>query len=1076
MARTVYKLSGGWWTTTPLVLNRVLTSEVWGPTSCKWYVQYSTNIGVIVSRYTPQIGEWVANNFSATVPPSEASSLPLTWSPSNGESVYINYGATETYNIVTQYLLTGASDGNGYTNISANYYVDAGTRVGNIIATPHAHYKFDRWQDDVRSNPRSFTVNQDTTLTAYFVRNEWYVTATAGTGGSASGSGWGSPSKKVTLKATPNTGAGYSFVGWSLNGSIISGSATYDYYPSNDVTIQAVFTKDVWDAIPKCRNENGPPYDVCATCEPNGLGQCGVRNLTTGGGFSVIKVAAKKNDQIQFQATLLKPDQAAFYMWRSSHPNDIPDSTNNPVTITMPEHNFTYSAWFKYKYYNLKVTVEGGDFGDANIIVSGTPYKQINVWHHWNATIVAVPKDEPTSIGIFEGWFAKGYTPGDDPISTALELPLTYQGFDAQEIVAKFSEGIATDVTTAVEGEDGEAEDEGCEINITTPANGDGQYYIGKEIAFEIVPAVGFVLHQLQMKVDGESVSNLTVGATNLIKAEWGLPSTWKWGDELRFPLPDEIEVTAVFIYESFVIGYSKHEATPAGRGLVEAYVSEDNDVSDDDDPYDGESPITYGNYVLLVATPGGTDVAKGWFRATEDGLVPVVTGGMLTTEVTQNETFVAKFGNTIAVAGDSDGTAQVKLATEDTWDDTVDFVYGESVTIKAVPNETKYFSHWKNSSSETMIGWGVTVTFAPTDGETYTAVFRSEKKPCYIRLANSNEHQGDGALTLSVPAGNTITEITLNEYISGISSDLGVPRFQDPMQGLGTSEPTTTSAYFVTDDTCMVTLQCEVIKANARFVDWSQRGIEIIATQNGDRWRPEITLTPFSTDTVTDFFVTDHVEFVADYYEPGEQKIILRFGSGSNSTMGTLSLEPQGRIPEKNPVSGLIMEDVEFDAIALPANGYRFVGWYEDSECIFLLSESSRFTQVAGSSSKNSLYAAFVADTNAVYKWEGSNENKMAIWRSKRFVAARPVNLSSARVYADGYPATLMVHYASSPDSPTSVQNRAVISVGSQDSRRLPMLRPEKYMEIEIVTSATIQEISVSTSMTGILLTGKNT
>jgi hypothetical protein len=77
---------------------------------------------------------------------------------------------------------------------------------------------------------------------------------------------------------------------------------------------------------------------------------------------------------------------------------------------------------------------------------------------------------------------------------------------------------------------------------------------------------------------------------------------------------------------------------------------------------------------------------------------------------------------------------------------------------------------------------------------------------------------------------------------------------------------------------------------------------------------------------------------------------------------------------------------------------------------------------------------------------------------------------MSSARLYADGYPVTLVVYKSSSPDAPMNNANVAGIIIGNQDARRLPMRRPEKYIEIEVRGDDTITGVAVASAMEGLL------
>lgn len=104
-----------------------------------------------------------------------------------------------------------------------------------------------------------------------------------------------------------------------------------------------------------------------------------------------------------------------------------------------------------------------------------------------------------------------------------------------------------------------------------------------------------------------------------------------------------------------------------------------------------------------------------------------------------------------------------------------------------------------------------------------------------------------------------------------------------------------------------------------------------------------------------------------------------------------------------------------------------------------------------------------------SIVAWEESNINKTMIWRSKRIQIEKPLNLSSTQIYADSYPIKLLIDSASSPDKPTIEKNHVEINVTNQDARRLPMRRPEKFIEIEVQSNNAITDIKLSTAMGGL-------
>ena len=105
--------------------------------------------------------------------------------------------------------------------------------------------------------------------------------------------------------------------------------------------------------------------------------------------------------------------------------------------------------------------------------------------------------------------------------------------------------------------------------------------------------------------------------------------------------------------------------------------------------------------------------------------------------------------------------------------------------------------------------------------------------------------------------------------------------------------------------------------------------------------------------------------------------------------------------------------------------------------------------------------------DKPRLVAWEDDDSVKKLTWRSKRIQTEKPLNLSSAQIYADGYPVKLIINSASSPDEPIEVgKNKVEVDIKSQDARRLPMRRPEKFIEVEVQSEYPINTIKLSTSM----------
>ena len=159
--------------------------------------------------------------------------------------------------------LTRVSGNNGYVqarlrNVTGYYYnvtanaspLNSGSITGTgsfgkgasvtLEAEPISSYSFLNWTNEgtveSSSNPYTFTVNGDTTLTANFELNYTITLSYDNTLGSAS---YILDGETAQLTATADDDA--QFLGWYVNSALISNQATYYYVITGDVTIEARF-------------------------------------------------------------------------------------------------------------------------------------------------------------------------------------------------------------------------------------------------------------------------------------------------------------------------------------------------------------------------------------------------------------------------------------------------------------------------------------------------------------------------------------------------------------------------------------------------------------------------------------------------------------------------------------------------------------------------------------------------------------------------------------------------------------------------------------------------------------------
>ena len=162
-------------------------------------------------------------------------------------AVWVYFTVEETTEPTTQYYISISAGANGSVNSSEiNGYHDAGT-VLNLVATPDEGYRFVQWSDGNLQADRSLVLMQDTYLTASFELIpqvvEYTVTVNGADGGTTNlyGTHTYEENSIITLLATPDEG--YEFTKWILvNGDTFADNPLF-YTVTENVTIIPVFTK-----------------------------------------------------------------------------------------------------------------------------------------------------------------------------------------------------------------------------------------------------------------------------------------------------------------------------------------------------------------------------------------------------------------------------------------------------------------------------------------------------------------------------------------------------------------------------------------------------------------------------------------------------------------------------------------------------------------------------------------------------------------------------------------------------------------------------------------------------------------
>jgi outer membrane protein assembly factor BamB len=200
----------------------------------------SHNFGSSVTiSATPDSGYYFTGWTGSGVSDANASTTTVTIS--GDQSVQASFALIPAGNFVVQL--------NANPSSSASALTGAGTyspnQVIQISASPNAGYSFQNWSGgtfaDANSATTTVTVSQDLNLTANFLGTNHQLNVSAGTGGTATGSGSFAFGYTAQISATPGTG--YSFQKWDGNLTFSNPfSATTTVTVTQDANLSASFS------------------------------------------------------------------------------------------------------------------------------------------------------------------------------------------------------------------------------------------------------------------------------------------------------------------------------------------------------------------------------------------------------------------------------------------------------------------------------------------------------------------------------------------------------------------------------------------------------------------------------------------------------------------------------------------------------------------------------------------------------------------------------------------------------------------------------------------------------------------
>ncbi|MBR0176244.1 MAG: choice-of-anchor J domain-containing protein [Bacteroidales bacterium] len=238
------------------------------------------------------------------------------------------YTATFSQGGGTYYTVSGhvSPAGSGYVSGTGTYA--AGTIV-TLKANANKGYTFDHWNDGNTENPRTFTLNNNMSFTAYFTADQYTITANANpsNGGTVTGGGTYSFGATATLQASPNKS--FTFVRWNDGDASNPRTVTV----TEDATYTALFVSGLSSL-----------FTVTVTSNDETLG------TTSGSG------QYPSGSSIQIRA--IPYAMANFVKWSDGN-------TDNPRNVTV-NSNMEFEAEFAaVQQYTIEVTSANPEMGNA---------------------------------------------------------------------------------------------------------------------------------------------------------------------------------------------------------------------------------------------------------------------------------------------------------------------------------------------------------------------------------------------------------------------------------------------------------------------------------------------------------------------------------------------------------------------------------------------------------------------------------------------------------------------------------------------------------------------------------------
>ena len=558
--------------------------------------------------------------------------------------------------------------------------------------------------------------------------------------------------------------------------------------------------------------------------------------------------------------------------------------------------------------------------------------------------------------------------------------------------------------------------------DVSATASSGPRWLSGESVRFSAIPAAGYVFQQFNV-VNGESSSTV-------------------FRPEFAMTLGGDFTVEAVFSRKVCPVTFSVDQASAVSGQTVSAVVE---GVPDPD-----FSGLVYGDRVTFSATQDvDTYRFEGWYA----GGAKVSSSVTYEVALTDPLDIVAKWSAKVAASTSSTASASGLVSVgggEFAAEASAWVVLGGSVAVAASVRAGFWNSWYDTADVEFASPLQISQedTIVVSDTMSIVSRFVSESDRFFIALFNARADGGEadpGVVlgTVSMTQGTVIGE---EEYAEGMAA-----------AGYEGERITGAYAYYSFYGTKKSLLSA--VEQSLKFSRWGSRFLSGGGMSDETLW---------PTERESTVYTNRHYVFTAYWGSPKPVSVGVSFCEGSRG-LGQLVMSgaTEARQETDESITDVATQGSEITVRAGAFSGYGFGGWHSDRSGTRLISPLPVYAYEVVADTV--LYAKFVKDTNAIYRWEGSSANKTLKWKSKTYVSNKPFDPSCGRVDATEYSVGLKVEMFSSPDVGARPSGTKEVEIMSQNARRLPSGRPEKSCVLSVESDGEVDAVVIGTSMGGV-------